>query len=136
MLPHSVWTHFMILTDITKLEKVQRTAVRWISPDYSIHTNVTSLLSHLSIPTLQRRQSSKLSLFNNNIKNLLPISIPSCYQRIQSHTRNHHPAHFILPKITLNDYKYRFTQGLSDIGIIYLSVSLNQETFTYLFNQL
>jgi len=100
----------MILTDITKLEKVQRTAVRWISPDYSIHTSVTSLLSHLSIPTLQRRQSSKLSLYNN-IKNLLPISIPSCYQRIQSHTRNHHPAHFILPKTTLNDYKYRFTHA-------------------------
>ena len=55
-------------TDIYKLEKVQRRAARWILSDYS-RNSVTSLLSSLSIPTLQqRRQSSRLTLFYKIIK--------------------------------------------------------------------
>ena len=47
--------------DIYKLEKVQRRATRWIQPDYSRTTSVTSQLSYIDISTLeQRRQSSRL----------------------------------------------------------------------------
>ena len=58
-------------TDIYKLKKVQRRAARWILSDYS-RNSVMSLLSSLSIPTLQqRRQSSRLTLFYKIINNTL-----------------------------------------------------------------
>ena len=51
--------------DIYMLEKVQRRAARWILSEYSRTSSVTALLSNLEIPTLeQRRQSSRLTLFN------------------------------------------------------------------------
>ena len=50
-------------TDIYKLEKVQRRAVRWILSEYSRTASATSLLSSLDIPTLQQhRQLSRLTL--------------------------------------------------------------------------
>ena len=56
--------------------------------DYS-RNSVTSLLSSLSILTLQQRhQLSRLTLFYKIINNTLPISIPSHYQRTQFCTGN------------------------------------------------
>ena len=132
----SVWDPFYN-TDIYKLEKVQRRAVRWISSDYSRHTSVASLLSSLNIPTLQHRQnSSRLSLFYSIVNNLLPINIPSQYQRTQFHTRNHHPT---LPQASLNSFKYSFyPRTIRDWKNLPVDVieSRNLEEFTYLLNQL
>ena len=104
----SVWDPYYT-TDICKLEKVQKRAVRWILSDYSRTASVTSMLSSLNISTLQQhRKSSRLTLFYQIINNTLPISIPSCYQRTHSFTRQYHQNHFILPHATLNTYKYSF----------------------------
>ena len=124
-------------TDIYKLEKVQRRAARWILSDYS-RNSVTSLLSSLSIPTLQQRhQSSRLTLFYKIINNTLPISIPSHYQRTQFCTRQHHPNHFILPQATLNTYKYSFyPRTVKDWNELPINIieSRNLDGFIYVLN--
>ena len=138
MLPWS-GTLSTILTFL-QIRKVQRKAARWISSDYSRHTSVASLLSSLNIPTLQhRRNSSRLSLFYSIVNNLLPINIPSHYQRTQFRTRIHHPTHFILPQATLNSFKYSFyPRTIGDWNNLPVDVieSRNLEEFTYLLNQL
>ena len=124
-------------TDIYKLEKVQRRAARWILSDYS-RNSVTSLLSSLSIPTLQQRhQSSRLTLFYKIINNTLPISIPSHYQRTQFCTRQHHPNHFILPQATLNTYKYSYyPRTVKDWNELPINIieSRNLDEFIYVLN--
>ena len=78
-------------TDIYKLEKVQRRVARWILSDY-LRNSVMSLLSSLSILTLQQRcQSSRLTIFYKIINNTLPISIPPHHKRTQFCTRQNHP---------------------------------------------
>ena len=124
-------------TDIYKLEKVQRRAARWILSDCS-RNSAMSLLSSLSIPTLQqRRQSSRLTLFYKIINNTLPISIPSHYQRTRFCTRQHHPNQFILPQATLNTYKYSFyPRPVKDWNELPINIieSRNLDEFIYVLN--
>ena len=95
------------------------------------------MLSSLNISTLQQcRKSSRLTLFYQIINNILPISIPSCYQRTHSYTRQYHQNHFILSQATLNMYKYSFyPRTMKEWNNLPLML-LNQETLMNLLTYL
>ena len=117
---------------------MQRRAARWILSEYSRTASVTSMLSSLNLSILQQRHKlSRLTLFYQIINNILPISIPSYYQRTHSYTRQYHQNHFILPQATLNTYKYSFyPRIMKEWNNLPLNVieSRDINEFTYLLN--
>ena len=71
-----VWDPYL-LADIQSIEKVQRSAARWVLSDYSRFTSVTSMLNKLQWPTLSsRRKFARQSTFFKIIHHLLMPSLP------------------------------------------------------------
>ena len=65
-----VWS-LHLQCDIQKLDKIQRSAARYVFNDYSWNSSVTNMLSNLKLPTLdQRRTYNKLVMFLNLLKAL------------------------------------------------------------------
>ncbi|XP_077997418.1 uncharacterized protein LOC144450647 [Glandiceps talaboti] len=57
----SIWDPYT-QKNITKLEKVQRSAARFVCDDYNRHSSVTTMLEKLGWPTLQtRRKAARLT---------------------------------------------------------------------------
>ena len=72
-----VWDPHLI-KDSDQIEKVQRTAARWVTSDYGWSSSVTVMLNNLNWPTLSlHRKISKLQIFYKAIHNLtaLPLII-------------------------------------------------------------
>ena len=66
--------------DIMELEKVQRRAAHWVLNDYGWFSSVSSMLNHLSWPTLQsRRKLSRLHTLHKVFYHQLSLSIPPYY---------------------------------------------------------
>jgi len=99
----SVWA----LTDIQKIEKIQRSVARYVSNNYSWHSSVTSMLSSLGWPTINQRHSyNKLVVFfkfNNGI-----IEIPTFQHHIHQSQEDMHQQRFRYPYASTNLYLYSF----------------------------
>ena len=74
-----VWDPHLI-KDSDQIEKIQRTAARWVTSDYSWSSSVTVMLNNLNWPTLSlRRKISKLLIFYKAIHNLTALPIPDYF---------------------------------------------------------
>ena len=63
--------------NINALEKIQRTAARWVMNDYGRYSSVSNLLHDLNWQPLQvRRKISRLQIFYKAVHNLTALSIP------------------------------------------------------------
>ena len=70
----TVWSPYTV-QDITKLEKVQRRAARYIFNDYSSFHSVSAMLNQLNWPSLEtHRDYLKIIMFYKIIKGLVDIT--------------------------------------------------------------
>ena len=92
---------------IHQLDKVQRSAARFVMNDFSQFSSVTSMLNHLSWPTLeQRRNYFKLLMLFKLIHGL--VAIPSITLiPMASRTRGHSHRYYI-PPVRTETYLHSF----------------------------
>ena len=91
--------------DIDRMERVQRTAVRFISRDYRSRTPgfVASLLTKHNLPTLQeRREHLRLGLYYKVVEGLVPAIPPHKFLTPQKAGRMIRPRHSTADYITQN----------------------------------
>ena len=85
----TVWSPHTV-QDITKLEKVQRRAARYIFNDYSSFHSVSAMLDQLNWPSLEsRRDYPKIIMFYKIIKGLVDITPTPDLTPVLSVTRGH-----------------------------------------------
>ena len=80
--------------DISKMERIQRNAVRFIARDYKSKTpgSVTSLLIKHDLPTLQeRREDLRLTFLYKVVGGLVPAIPPEKYLPLQKTSQNIRP---------------------------------------------
>ena len=62
------------MTNIDKLERVQRKAARFVCNDYSMYSSVTNMLNRMHRTTLQvRRENLRLIMIYKIVNNLVEI---------------------------------------------------------------
>ena len=89
-----------------QIEKIQRSAARFVTNDFSYHSSVTSMLTHLKWPSLeQRRNCLKLIMFNKIVNDLVDISITLA--PLSSSTRGHNQR-FVTPFARTDTYLNSF----------------------------
>ena len=92
-------------SNIHKLETVQRRSARHIMHNYNRHANVTTMLQHLHLPTLQQRRHHFKVITLYRITHQL-ASIPTATY-ITPSTRN--TQHYILPYARTHVFKTSFS---------------------------
>ena len=108
----SVWDPYHT-SKITKIEKVQRRAARFVTNCNSTEKGcVTKALQQLKWPTLeQRRKHSRLSTMFNTINyENSPLTIPAHFRPTQQRyaTRNYHSSKFTNPQTNTETYRQSF----------------------------
>ena len=98
---------FDLQYQVHQLDKVQRSAARFVMNDFSRFSSVTSMLNHLSWPTLeQRRNYFKLLMLFKLIHGL--VAIPSITLiHMASRTRSHSHRYYI-PPVRTETYLHSF----------------------------
>ena len=72
----SVWSPYT-QNNIHRIEMVQHRAARWTLDNYTIQASVSEMLTHLGCrPLEQRRNDSRLCLFNKIIHGLVAVDLP------------------------------------------------------------
>ena len=85
----TVWSPYTV-QDITKLEKVQCRAARYIFNDYSSFHSVSAMLNQLNWPSLEtRRDYLKIIMFYKIIKGLVDITPSYDLTSVLNVTRGH-----------------------------------------------
>ena len=75
-------------SQVSVLEKVQRSAVRWVLSDYSYHSSVSSMLEQLNwLPLAKRRKQQRLNLVYQIMNGEIGLSLPDCYHFTNRYTR-------------------------------------------------
>jgi len=98
----SVWDPYTF-TNTSKLESIQRRAVRFCFNDFSNHSSVTKILSKLNLPLLQaRRYEAKLLTFYNIINGYLTVLINDLNPKLSS-LRS---GYFYQPVTLIDSYKF------------------------------
>ena len=101
----SVWDPHT-LDNITKLEKVQRRAARFINNTYSREVSVTSLLKKLNwTPLVERRAKTKVTLMFKALNNT--VHIPTDHLRLTLATTRQQ-QNFFIPYARTNTYRHSF----------------------------
>jgi len=102
----SVWSPHL-QTDIQQIEKIQRSAARYVLNDYSWHSSVTSMLSNLGWSTLEERRSyNKLVTFFKLIQSI--IEIPTLQPTPLTSVIRGHSQRFRIPQARTNLYLHSF----------------------------
>ena len=95
--------------DISKVEMVQRRAVRWTLHNYSPYSSVTELQHELGWRSLeQRRSDARLVMVCKIINGHIAITLPSYFQQPTRMTRHSHPLALRQIYTSFNFYKYSF----------------------------
>ena len=103
----TVWSPYTV-QDITKLEKVQRRAARYIFNDYSSFHSVSAMLNQLNWPSLEtRRDYLKIIMFYKIIKGLVDITPSYDLTPILNVTRGH-SCRFHVTSSRINCYLFSF----------------------------
>ena len=99
-----------------ELEKVQLRTARWVLNNYGRFNSVTSVLDHLSWPTLQtHRKLSRLHTFYKLFYHQLLLSIAPYYLSAIQSTRQYHALHYILPCSSMTAHQNsHFSKIISD----------------------
>ena len=75
----AVWSPYT-KENISKIEKVQRRATRWLSNDYSTYSSVTDMLSNLGWRSLGNRCiDARHTMFYKIVYGLIAILLPSYF---------------------------------------------------------
>ena len=99
----------MTQTNIDTLEKIQRSAARFVLNDHCRTTSVTHLQHKLGWQTLeQQRLQHQLTFFYTIKHNLVNISLPKHLIVPCTHTRNSDPDKYIKIQARINTYAYSF----------------------------
>ena len=102
----SVWDHHT-LTNINKLEMVQRRAARFVVNDYNRDSSVSNIISKLERPSQQiRRKNNRLAQMFKIVKNLSAISSNDYLTPSKSVTRRNHNFKFIQYSPVSDCFKY------------------------------
>ena len=89
-----------------QIEKIQRSAARFVTNDFSYHSSVTSMLTHLKWPSLeQRRNFLKLIMFYKILNDLVDVSITLA--PLSTSTRGHNQR-FVVPFARTDTYLNSF----------------------------
>ena len=100
-----VWCPFQ-QTQIYQIERIQRNMARFVMNDYSRYSSVTSMLNHLSWPTLANRQAYlKLLLFYKIEKTLVETTIS--LTPLDSVTRGH-SCRYTIPSIRTETFAHSY----------------------------
>ena len=105
-----VWAPYTQV-NVQKIEKVQRTAARWVSRRWRKTSSVDDMLSNLSLDTLEhRREVSSLCLFYKMHNDLVSIDRDK-YLSPKTRlirTRQSHPFQYNRPSPNTDCFKYSF----------------------------
>ena len=75
--------------NISKIKKVQRSAARWVSNDYSTYSSVTDMLSNIEWRSLKNRHiDARLAMFTKIVYGLVAIPLPSYFVHPEVYTRH------------------------------------------------
>ena len=117
----SVWSPHL-LSDINRIEMVQRRSTRFVYNDFARTSSVTSMLNNLNWPLLQqRRDIAKVIMFYKIINNL--ISIPHDHITISPVSTRGHNLRYIQLAAKSNTYLFSFFPRRSNCGIHYQTLS-------------
>ena len=104
----SVWDPHT-LTNINKLEMVQRRAARFVVNDYNKDSSVSDILRKLERTSLQiRRKNNRLAQMFKIVNNLSAISPNDYLTPSKSVTRRNHNFKFIQYSLVTDCFKYSF----------------------------
>ena len=100
----SVWDPYT-LSNINKLESIQRTAARFCFNNFSRFSSVTNMLTSLNLPSLQaRRTQAKLNIFYKIINGHLDVPTDDLTPKLSS-LRN---GYYYQPMTLIDAYKFAF----------------------------
>ena len=95
--------------NIDTLQKIQRSAARFVLNDHHRTTSITHLQRKLGRQTLEQRRLQHQLTFIYTIKhNLVNISLPKHLIVPCTHTRNSNPDKYIQIQARINTYAYSF----------------------------
>ncbi len=101
----SVWDPYLE-KDITRLEKVQNRAARYVTRNYDWQASVTSMKQELEWPRLQeRRFVARHTLFYKALHEQVALPVPSPVTNIRQRTSHAH----VMPLIRSNHNNYMFS---------------------------
>ena len=104
----SAWNPYQ-MSQINKLEAVQRKAARFVTGEHSRETSVTGLMQVLQWRTLQeRRLVARLTMFYKAVNGQAASYIPQDFPLTTSRTRSSHNIQYHLPHTRLDCYKFSF----------------------------
>ena len=98
---------------IHQIEKVQRSAARFVTNDFSYCGSVTSMFINLKWPLLeQRRNFLKLIMFHKILYGLVDVSITLTPLSTTTHGHSHH---FVTPFVHTNTYLNSFLPSIINL---------------------
>ena len=105
----SVWDPYH-QTDKATLERVQRSAARFVTGDYKRESSVTTMINNLGWKSLEeRREASRLTLMYKIINKLVNIDTTNTpLQLLNTQTRRSLPVSYQKLRPNKNCYKYSF----------------------------
>jgi hypothetical protein len=97
------------LSNINKIEQVQRQGARFVHADYRRTTSVSPMLVSLNwIPLHSNRLIQQSCMFYKIHYALVNIQFPSSIQLASFHGRHDHNLKYAIPNNSVNSYKYSF----------------------------
>ena len=97
------------MSQINKLEAVQRKAAWFVTGEHSRETSVTALMQVLQWRTLQeRRLVTRMAMFYKAVNGQAACHIPQDFPPTTSCTRSNHNIWYHLPHTWLDRYKFSF----------------------------
>ena len=104
----SIWSPYT-KQGISKVEMVQRRAIRWTLNDYSPYSSVTVMQHKLDWRSLEQRQSdARLIMLYKIINGHVAIPLPSYLKQPTRMTRHSHPIALHQIHTSFNFYMYSF----------------------------
>ena len=104
----SVWDPHLE-KDISQVEKIQRSAARFVKNDYSRHSSVTDMMKELNWKPLHtRRREKRLALMFKIINNLVAIPADNYISFNTREIRNRHSKQIKVKSPNIDRYKYSF----------------------------
>ena len=102
-----IWDPYLKV-DITKIEKIQRKAARFIQNDYKYTSSVTLMLKQLGWKDLEtRRRDLRLALFFKVVKGLVAVKAEDIgLEPADQRTRSQHEFKYRIPKCNTNNMLY------------------------------
>ena len=95
--------------DISRIEKVQRNAARFVKNDYTRQSSVTAMMKDLNWKPLQhRRRESRLILFYKIVNHLVAIPPEHHIVKNQRISRNSHSQQYLHKRVNIDPYKYSY----------------------------